>query len=111
MNKQTEAFLLAEADIAGAVSGQRGAVVGVSRPHESAHLHVAGTATYTDDIPELAGTLHAALGMSTQAHARIVNMDLDRVKAAPGVVAVFTSADIPGTVSYTHLTLPTICSV
>ena len=97
MNKQTEAFLLAEADIAAAIPGQRGAVVGISRPHESAHLHVAGTATYTDDIPELAGTLHAALGMSTQAHARIVNMDLDRVKAAPGVVAVFTSADIPGT--------------
>ncbi|WP_199029152.1 xanthine dehydrogenase molybdopterin binding subunit [Ralstonia sp. ASV6] len=97
MNKQTEAFLLAEADIAAAIPDQRGAVVGISRPHESAHLHVAGTATYTDDIPELAGTLHAALGMSTQAHARIVNMDLDRVKAAPGVVAVFTSADIPGT--------------
>jgi xanthine dehydrogenase large subunit len=97
MNKQTEAFLLAEADIAAAMPGQRGAVVGISRPHESAHLHVAGTATYTDDIPELAGTLHAALGMSTQAHARIVNMDLDRVKAAPGVVAVFTSSDIPGT--------------
>lgn len=97
MNKQTEAFLLAEADIAAALPDQRGAVVGVSRPHESAHLHVAGTATYTDDIPELAGTLHAALGMSTQAHARIVKLGLDRVKAAPGVVAVFTSADIPGT--------------
>ncbi|MCO5400998.1 xanthine dehydrogenase molybdopterin binding subunit [Ralstonia soli] len=97
MNKQTEAFLLAEADIAAAIPDQRGAVVGISRPHESAHLHVAGTATYTDDIPELAGTLHAALGMSTQAHARIVNMNLERVKAAPGVVAVFTSGDIPGT--------------
>ena len=97
MNKQTEAFLLAEADIAAAMPDQRGAVVSISRPHESAHLHVAGTATYTDDIPELAGTLHAALGMSTQAHARIVKLGLDRVKAAPGVVAVFTSADIPGT--------------
>ncbi|MFP4596234.1 MAG: xanthine dehydrogenase molybdopterin binding subunit, partial [Ralstonia sp.] len=97
MNKQTESFLLAEADIAAAIPDQRGAVVGISRPHESAHLHVAGTATYTDDIPELAGTLHAALGMSTQAHARIVKLGLDRVKAAPGVVAVFTSADIPGT--------------
>ncbi|WP_296222965.1 xanthine dehydrogenase molybdopterin binding subunit [Ralstonia sp. UBA689] len=97
MNKQTEAFLLAEADITAALPDQRGAVVGISRPHESAHLHVAGSATYTDDIPELAGTLHAALGMSTQAHARIVKLGLDRVKAAPGVVAVFTSADIPGT--------------
>ena len=25
--------------------------VHVSRPHESAHLHVSGRATYTDDIP------------------------------------------------------------
>ncbi|MDC6209903.1 xanthine dehydrogenase molybdopterin binding subunit, partial [Ralstonia solanacearum] len=97
MNKQTESFLLAQADIAADAQARRDAVVGVSRPHESAHLHVAGTATYTDDIPELAGTLHAALGMSTQPHARIVKMDLARVRQAPGVVAVFTSADIPGT--------------
>ncbi|MHA6830794.1 xanthine dehydrogenase molybdopterin binding subunit [Ralstonia pseudosolanacearum] len=97
MNKQTESFLLAEADIAADAQARRGAVVGVSRPHESAHLHVAGTATYTDDIPELAGTLHAALGMSTQPHARIVTMDLARVKQAPGVIAVFTATDIPGT--------------
>ncbi|WP_247421918.1 xanthine dehydrogenase molybdopterin binding subunit [Ralstonia pseudosolanacearum] len=97
MNKQTESFLLAEADIAADARARRGAVVGVSRPHESAHLHVAGTATYTDDIPELAGTLHAALGMSTQPHARIAHMDLARVKQAPGVIAVFTAADIPGT--------------
>ncbi|OAI80746.1 aldehyde oxidase, partial [Ralstonia solanacearum] len=97
MNKQTESFLLAEADIAADARARRGVVVGVSRPHESAHLHVAGTATYTDDIPELAGTLHAALGMSTQPHARIVHLDLARVKQAPGVIAVFTAADIPGT--------------
>jgi xanthine dehydrogenase large subunit len=32
--------------------------VGVDRAHESAHLHVAGEATYVDDIRELAG--HAA---------------------------------------------------
>ena len=27
--------------------------------HESAHLHVTGEAAYTDDMPELAGTLYA----------------------------------------------------
>ena len=32
--------------------------------HESAHLHVTGTATYIDDIPEHAGTLYAALILS-----------------------------------------------
>ena len=66
------------------------------RPHESAHLHVAGEALYVDDIPEVDGTLHAALGLSQRAHARILGLDLSAVEAAPGVVAVYTAADIPG---------------
>ena len=73
-----------------------GAVVGVARPHESAHLHVQGNAPYIDDLPELAGTLHAALGLSPIAHGRVVSMSLDAVRAMPGVVAVLTAEDIPG---------------
>lgn len=73
------------------------AVAGTSRPHESAHLHVAGEATYTDDIPELAGTLHAALGLSPVAHGVLKRIDLDALRALPGVVDVFTADDIPGT--------------
>jgi xanthine dehydrogenase large subunit len=72
------------------------AEVGRPRPHESAVLHVLGEATYTDDVPELQGTLHAALGLSQQAHAHIRSIDLDAVRNAPGVVAVFTAKDIPG---------------
>ncbi|MGH8797095.1 MAG: xanthine dehydrogenase molybdopterin binding subunit, partial [Caldimonas sp.] len=75
---------------------QAGARVGISRPHESAHLHVAGSAPYVDDLPELAGTLHIALGLSPAAHGRITAMHLDRVRALPGVVAVLTAADFPG---------------
>jgi xanthine dehydrogenase large subunit len=75
---------------------QQGARVGVSRPHESAHLHVAGEATYIDDITELTGTLHAALGLSPVAHGRLVGLSLDAVRAMPGVVAVLTARDIPG---------------
>jgi len=67
-----------------------------SQPHESAHLHVAGEARYVDDIPELTGTLHAALGLSTQAHAKVKSMDLSAVLASPNVVAVLTAKDIPG---------------
>ena len=65
-------------------------------PHDSAHLHVAGLARYVDDEPELPGTLHLAFGLSSEAHARIVGFDLDAVRAYPGVVAVYTAADIPG---------------
>lgn len=69
---------------------------GIASPHESAVLHVSGEAVYTDDIPELNNTVYAALGLSTKAHAKISAMDLAAVKAAPGVLAVFTAADIPG---------------
>jgi xanthine dehydrogenase large subunit len=72
------------------------AEVGRARKHESAELHVRGQATYTDDIAELAGTLHAALGLSARAHARITAIDLDPVRAARGVAAVLLASDIPG---------------
>ena len=72
------------------------AAVHTAYPHEAAHLHVSGEATYVDDIPELAGTLHAALGLSQHAHALIKSIDFSAVHAAPGVVAVLTAKDIPG---------------
>ena len=70
----------------------------VRRPiaHDSAVRHVAGTATYVDDIREPEGTLHVAPGGAPVAHGRIRTLDLDAVRKAPGVVAVLTAADIPG---------------
>ena len=73
---------------------------GLSIAHESAALHVSGQARYADDIPLPANTLHAALGQSRVAHGRIVSMDLSAVRAAAGVVAVLTAADIPGENNY-----------
>ena len=64
--------------------------------HDSAALHVSGEARYVDDLPEPPGTLYAAFGMSTETHARILALDLAPVRAAEGVVAVLTAADIPG---------------
>jgi xanthine dehydrogenase large subunit len=68
----------------------------VSLRHDSAHKHVTGTAEYIDDIREPADTLHAALGMADRAHAEILSLDLDAVRAAAGVVWVITADDIPG---------------
>jgi xanthine dehydrogenase large subunit len=79
-----------------AIAVAAGARVGISRPHESAQLHVAGEATYIDDIREHAGTLHCALGLSPVAHGRLTAMALDTIRALPGVVAVLSAADIPG---------------
>ena len=70
--------------------------VGEASPHESAGRHVAGRAVYVDDIPEPAGTLEAYVAQSREAHARILALDLARVRAAPGVVAVIAAADVPG---------------
>ena len=70
--------------------------VGQSKKHESAPRHVSGEAVYIDDRPVFSGQLHAAVGQSAHAHAKIKSMDLSAVKAAPGVVAVITSEDVPG---------------
>jgi xanthine dehydrogenase large subunit len=66
--------------------------------HESARLHVTGEAVYTDDIPELRGTLYAALILSPVAHGELIGEGIDRaaILAEHGVVAVYTAADIPG---------------
>jgi xanthine dehydrogenase large subunit len=72
------------------------AVVHKALPHDSAPLHVQGSATYIDDIREPAGTLHVAIGMSNAAAGELKVLDLSAVRAAPGVVAVITAADIPG---------------
>ncbi len=70
--------------------------VGVSRAHESATLHVSGEAVYTDDIAEVRGTLHAALGLSPLAHGRLLSIDVEQLRRQPGVVDVITAADLPG---------------
>jgi carbon-monoxide dehydrogenase large subunit len=54
---------------------------------------ITGTATYTDDLT-LAGMVHAAMLRSSHAHARIKRIDVSQAKKAPGVLAVFTGADI-----------------
>ncbi len=93
MNKPLDSFLQAPSESQALREGHR---VGISRPHESAHLHVAGEAAYIDDLPELAGTLHAALGLSPIAHGKLTGIDLDAVRAMPGVVDVLTASDMPG---------------
>jgi xanthine dehydrogenase large subunit len=72
------------------------ATAGRALPHESAALHASGQATYIDDLPELTGTLHAALGLSPVAHGTLLGIDVAGLRELPDVVAVLTAADIPG---------------
>ncbi|TXD97745.1 xanthine dehydrogenase molybdopterin binding subunit [Psychrobacter frigidicola] len=69
--------------------------IGTSAKHDSAISHVLGTATYVDDILKPQGTFHLAVGKSKHAHARVLSMDLDAVKAADGVVDVLSFKDLP----------------
>ncbi len=69
--------------------------LGLPLPHDAAALHVTGQARYVDDIPTPAGTLHLAFGLSAIAHGTITGLDLSAVRAAPGVVAVLSAADLP----------------
>src|SRR6056297_3283564 len=66
------------------------------RAHDSAAKHVAGRAAYVDDIQTPPGCLHLAFGLSGRARARLASVDLSAVRAAEGVVAVLTAADLPG---------------
>jgi len=70
--------------------------IGKAIAHDSAALHVSGKAAYIDDISEQVGTLHVAPGLAQVAKGKIKSVDLEAVRAAPGVVAVLSVEDIPG---------------
>ena len=71
-------------------------VVGKGLAHDSAKKHVAGAASYIDDMAELPGTLHAALILSPVAAGTLNALDLTKAASMPGVHAVITATDIPG---------------
>jgi carbon-monoxide dehydrogenase large subunit len=54
---------------------------------------IQGIASYVDDL-RLPGLLHAVILRSPHAHATIGAINTDAAKAAPGVVGVFTGADV-----------------
>ena len=56
---------------------------------------ITGQTSYTDDI-KLTGLAHAAILRSPHAHARITSIDTSAASTSPGVVAVYTGADIAG---------------
>ncbi len=60
-----------------------------------ARERVTGRIPYTIDVT-LPGMLHARLLRSTEAHARLVRVDVSRARAVPGVVAIITAADLVG---------------
>jgi carbon-monoxide dehydrogenase large subunit len=94
MKKKNDATPTAESGgtRAGHLSGT-GTWVGASvRRREDPRL-LTGRGRYIDDLTA-PGMLHAQFVRSTEAHARIVSVDLSEVREVPGVVAAFTAADL-----------------
>jgi xanthine dehydrogenase large subunit len=64
--------------------------------HESAHGHVTGRATYTDELHPPQGLLSVYPVQARAAHGRIVAIDTSTAARMPGVHAVLTASDVPG---------------
>jgi aerobic carbon-monoxide dehydrogenase large subunit len=69
-------------------------VIGAPLTRREDQRFITGKGRYLDDI-QLAGTTHLAILRSPYAHANIRSVNTDAAKAMPGVLAVFTGADIP----------------
>lgn len=69
-------------------------ILGTSPLRHDALAKVRGAARYPGDL-SMAGMLHMAVLFAHRPHARIVRLDATRALAHPGVVAVFTAADVP----------------
>ena len=69
--------------------------IGASVKRKEDKRFLTGAGNYTDDINR-PGQTYAAFLRSPHAHARIRAIDTAAAKAAPGVLAVFTGADIEG---------------
>jgi len=67
--------------------------IGASVRRTEDRRFVSGNGHYTDDMNR-AGQLHAIIKRSDRPHARILGVDTAAALAAPGVVAVYTGADM-----------------
>src|SRR5262245_50268768 len=72
-----------------------GSGVGTSGMKYEAGELALGDRDYIDDL-RVPGMLHAAFHLTDHARADIVAIDTSAAEAAPGVIAAFTAADIPG---------------
>lgn len=80
----------------------RGAVrpgVGLGAPRPDGIPKVTGTFAYASDLRQ-PGMLWGATTRSTEAHARIIRVDVAPALAIPGVSAVVTADDVPGRPTY-----------
>jgi carbon-monoxide dehydrogenase large subunit len=77
------------------VTATTGTFVGTSVKRKEDAALLTGRATWVDNMAPV-GTVYMAVVRSPYAHARITSVKLDAARAAEGVVAAFTGADLAG---------------
>ena len=70
------------------------AEVGKRRPRIDAKDQVTGRVQYTEDI-YLPGMLYAKALLSTEYHAKIIELDISKAEKLPGVRGIITAKDVP----------------
>ena len=82
-------------DPAFAESAKPGSGIGHSIARQGGVAQALGEKPFVDDmrVPDM---LHGAMVLTKHARARVVRIQTDRARAMPGVVRVFTAADVPG---------------
>lgn len=73
--------------------------VGRSLPRPDARDKVTGAALYAGDL-RFEGMLYASVLRSAHPHALLLQLDVSAAAEMPGIVRVFTAADIPGRVNH-----------
>jgi len=69
--------------------------IGKNRPKHDAYQKALGESKFIDDMT-FPGMLHGALRFSDHPRATILSINTDKAEKHPGVIRVFTAADIPG---------------
>ncbi len=77
------------------VAVSSGGGIGTSAAKYEAASLALGDRGYVDDL-RVPGMLHGALHLTAHARALVQSLSTDAALAAPGVVAVYTAADVPG---------------
>src|SRR5207248_5813814 len=68
-------------------------LIGARVPRKEDYRFLTGSGQYTDDVA-LPGQTYAAFVRSPHAHANIRRITIDKAKRAPGVIAVYTGAEV-----------------
>lgn len=68
--------------------------VGLSLPRIDARAKVTGSAPYPGDLA-MPGMAHAKVLFARRPHARVISIDIREAASLPGVLGVFTGADVP----------------